>query len=62
MPLAEIRNLVKVCQSDAIVFGAGKAREVRAVSGVSLASRTGIQTDSISREDWCVRASGRCAS
>jgi ABC-type glutathione transport system ATPase component len=36
MPLVEIRNLVKIYQSDAGVFGAGKAHEVRAVSGVSL--------------------------
>jgi ABC-type glutathione transport system ATPase component len=36
MPLVEIRNLVKIYHSDAGVFGASKAREVRAVNGVSL--------------------------
>jgi ABC-type glutathione transport system ATPase component len=36
MPLLEIRNLVKVYRSDAGVFRASRAHEVRAVSGVSL--------------------------
>jgi ABC-type glutathione transport system ATPase component len=36
MPLVEIRSLVKIYQSDAGVFGASKAHEVRAVGGVSL--------------------------
>jgi ABC-type glutathione transport system ATPase component len=36
MPLVEIRDLVKVYRSDSSVLGAGRAREVRAVNGVSL--------------------------
>jgi ABC-type glutathione transport system ATPase component len=41
MPLVEIRNLVKIYHSDAGVFGASKAREVRAVNGVSLDIQAG---------------------
>jgi ABC-type glutathione transport system ATPase component len=41
MPLVEVRNLVKIYHSDAGVFGASKAREVRAVNGVSLDIQAG---------------------